>query len=143
MLEPPIVGVASPAVRAAHDLLSSSYEGPTGIVGVLTSVLGDFSLDITSLWAATPHYLGGADNPKAARALIAKAEQVFGLELGSATLDEAVEEWEQRIEEAVLGSDDLQDYVERLQEVHTEIEGTGGRLVEEIERFLRDDGPVE
>ncbi len=141
--EPPIVGVASPAVQVAHDLLSSSYEGPTGIVGVLTSVLGDFDLDVTSLWAATPHYLAGTDNPKAARALIAKAEQVFGLELGSATLDEAVEEWEQRIEEAVLGSDDLQDYVERLQEVHTEIEGTGGRLVEEIERFLRDDGPVE
>lgn len=141
--EPPIIGVAAPDVKATHALLSSSYEGPTGIVGVLTSVLEDFGLDVTSLWAATPHYLAGTDNPKAARALIAKAEQVFGLDLGANTLDEAVEEWEQRVEEAVLVSDDLQDYVERLQEVHTEIEGTGVRLVEEIERFLRDDGPFE
>ncbi len=141
--EPPIIGVASPEIKEAHSLLSSSYEGPTGIVGVLTTVLGDYGLDVTSLWAASPHYLAGTDNPKAARALIAKAEQVFSFELRSSTLDEAVAEWEQRVEEAVLGSDDLQDYVDRLQEVHTEIEGTGGRLVEEIERFLRDDGPVE
>lgn len=141
--EPPIIGVAAPEIKATHALLSSSYEGPTGIVGVLTSVLEDYGLDVVSLWAATPHYLAGTDNPKAARALIAKAEQVFGLDLGANTLDEAVEEWEQRIEEAVLVSDDLQDYVEKLQEVHTEIEGTGVRLVEEIERFLRDDGPPE
>ncbi len=141
--EPPIIGVASAEVKAANDLLSSSYEGPTGIVGVLTSVLADYGLDVTSLWAATPHYLAGTDNPKAARALLARAERVFGMDLGSVTLDEAVAEWEERVAEAVLGSDDLQDYVERLQEVHTEIEGTGGRLVEEIERFLRDDGPVE
>lgn len=141
--EPPIIGLAAPEVKAAHALLSSSYEGPTGVVGILTSVLGDFDLDVTSLWAGTPHYLAGTDNPKASRALIAKSEQVFGLDLGAATLDEAVEEWEQRVEEAVLVSDDLQEYVERLQEVHTEIEGTGVRLVEEIEKFLRDDGPVE
>ncbi len=137
--DPPIVGVASPEVKREHDLLSSSYEGPTGIVGVLTAELVDYGFDVTSLWAASPHYLAGTDNPKAARALLAKSEKVFGLELGSFTLDEAVDDWERRVEEAVTDNDDLQDYVERLQEVHTEIEGTGGRLVEEIEQFLRDD----
>src|SRR5271155_5089952 len=49
---------------------SSSYEGPTGIVGVLHTACAQAGLPSASLWAAVPHYVAAASNPKAAVGLL-------------------------------------------------------------------------
>src|SRR5438552_1414601 len=50
------------------DLRPTSYEGPTGIVGVLQSACQDAGIPTASLWASVPHYVAAAPNPKAALA---------------------------------------------------------------------------
>ena len=55
-------------------LTRSSYEGPTGIVCVLHAACQDAGLPSASLWAAVPHYIAAAPNPKAALAIVRKLE---------------------------------------------------------------------
>src|SRR4051795_6720553 len=45
-------------------LTPPTYEGPTGIVGVLHQGFQDAGLPAASLWAAVPHYVAVAPNPK-------------------------------------------------------------------------------
>lgn len=138
----PVIGSSvSDEQRDAMGLLPPSYEGPTGITGVLSSVLADAGVNVVSLWAATPHYLADAPNPKAARALLDKAEQLVKLDLSSSGLDREVTDWERRVDTAVADSDDLAEYLAELEEsadMYSPPPDTGGQLVEEIERFLRD-----
>lgn len=136
-LPTPIIGVAPEAVRHEHDLLPSSYSGPTGIVGVLNSVLPSHGIDVVGLWAATPHYLAGNENPKAAQALLAKASDVLGVDLRAHELLPVVDDWVQRVGRAMKESDELAGYVETLESSNERFE-EGDDLVEEIERFLRD-----
>src|SRR5215212_10210207 len=48
----------------------TSYEGPTGIVGVLHHACGQAGLPTASLWASVPHYVAATPNPKVALALV-------------------------------------------------------------------------
>lgn len=136
-LPTPIIGVADDDVRHANELLPSSYSGPTGIVGVLNSTLRDHGLDVVGLWAATPHYLAGNENPKAAQALLAKAAGVLDLDLKAHELLPIVDAWVQQVSKAMKESDELSGYVETL-EASTDRFEEGDDLVEEIERFLRE-----
>ena len=56
-----------PTVIEALDLEPSSYEGPTGIVGVLHAECRDRGIHSASLWAAVPSYVAAAPSPKAAQ----------------------------------------------------------------------------
>ena len=47
-----------------------TYEGPTGIVGVLQRACADAGLPALSLWASVPHYVAASPNPKVALALV-------------------------------------------------------------------------
>ena len=63
----PLVGLASDAALVErHGLSPTSYEGPTGITGVLYTAFQDAGLPSASLWASVPHY-AAAPNPKASR----------------------------------------------------------------------------
>src|SRR5215211_4062471 len=44
----------------------TTYEGPTGIVGVLHHSCARAGLPSASLWASVPHYVAAAPNPKVA-----------------------------------------------------------------------------
>ncbi len=149
----PIVGVATdPDLVARHDLVRSRYEGPTGIVGVLLEACREAGLPAVSLWAATPHYLAANPNPKAMRALLSRTERIGALGVDTDELDQVVVEFEAKVDEAMLASDDLTDYVRRLEDgaddadVEAAVEAgplsadarTSARLIEDIEEYLRD-----
>lgn len=137
----PIIGVVpDTATRTALGLLPSSYEGPTGIVGVLNHYLGLDGFDASSLWAAVPHYLAGSANPKASQALMAKASGLLSIDLGAPDLDPEVATWETRVSEAVADSDELAEYLAELEQSTGHwAQADEGQLVEEIERFLREE----
>src|SRR6202795_4351898 len=59
-------------------LPSSSYEGPTGIVGVLHPACANAGLPSASVWASVPHYVAAAANPKAALALLRRVAVLIG-----------------------------------------------------------------
>ena len=141
----PIVGVATdPDLIARYGLLSSRYQGPTGIVGVLLEAFRDAGLPALSLWAAVPHYLAANPNPKAMLALVSKASDILGFQLDTSELSTVAEEFESRIEAAMQESEDFAQYVRGLESAPSNLEQVdpeaGRRLVQEVEEFLRQHG---
>ena len=132
---------ADPDLAGALGLSRPSYQGPTGVVGVLHDVFGQIEVSAVSLWAAVPHYVSGAPNPKASRALLERFERVTGMPTGWADLDGAARRWEDRVNEAMLENDEVVAYVRRLEAKADERAArqapSGEDLAAEFERFLR------
>lgn len=136
----PIVGVATdPDLLVQHDLPASSYEGPTGIVGVMLEACREVGIPALSLWAATPHYLVANPNPAAMLALLEKAASVAGVAVDTAELAAATAEFHARVDAALDSNDEFAEYVHRLEagEESFDSGSGGGVLVSEIEEFLR------
>lgn len=124
-----------------------SYEGPTGVVGVLHERFEGLGVPAVSLRVAVPHYVSGAPNPKGSRALLERFERVTGLATGWSELDEASREWEERVNEAMNADDDVIAYVRRLEaraDARAERDVPSPEdLGAEFERFLRRQGSSE
>jgi proteasome assembly chaperone (PAC2) family protein len=104
---------------SAHDLerldvQPSSYEGPTGIVGVLADRLERDGHDVVSLWAGLPHYINASPNPRGALALLEKLTECLGLGLDLGALDQATLEFEEKISKLVAADPELGEYVRQL-----------------------------
>jgi proteasome assembly chaperone (PAC2) family protein len=143
-----ITGIASdPELIQRLGLNSSSYEGPTGIVGVLHSACQDAGLPSASLWAAVPHYIAAAPSPKASLALVRKLEGLVGVAIDATTLEEASGEYDRQVNLAVSSDPDVQQFVERLEKaagaVEPDEEGSlpsGDTIARDLQRFLRQRG---
>lgn len=121
-----------------------SYQGPTGIVGAIHQRLNAAGIPAVSLRASVPHYVSGAPNPKASRALLERFERVTGLPTSWASLDHQTLEWESQVNEAMRGNDEIVSYVRALEQRYdTDAESslpTSDDLAEEFENFLRQHG---
>jgi proteasome assembly chaperone (PAC2) family protein len=126
-------------VLQRHALFASDYEGPTGIIGVLNAALAGADIETLSLWAAVPHYLSQQEYPPGALALVEKALEIVGVEVDTTDLTLAVNDFRHQVEEAMDDSE-IREYVEELesQTLADDERDPAGRLVEEIEDFLRD-----
>jgi proteasome assembly chaperone (PAC2) family protein len=139
------------ALQERADLHPSSYEGPTGITGVLHAACADAGLPSASLWATVPHYVAAAPNPKAALALVRKLEGVVGVTVDATELESAAGDYERQVSLAVQSDPDVQAFVERLEKVAEEEDEpvdpsqlpSGDSLAREFQRFLRQRGPDE
>ena len=129
----------------------TSYEGPTGIVGVLHDACQRQGIPTASLWASVPHYVAAAPNPKAALALVRKLESLVGVSVDAAELETAAADYERQVSLAVQSDPDVQAFVERLEQAAAEEEPepepgdlpSGDVLAREFQRFLRQRGPGE
>ncbi|MEA2225707.1 MAG: hypothetical protein QOE67_989 [Solirubrobacteraceae bacterium] len=143
-----ISGHASdPALMERLGMQGSTYEGPTGIVGVLHSACAQAGLPSASLWAGVPHYIAAAANPKAALALVRRVEGLIGVSVDVSELESAAADYERQVGLAVQSDPDIQAFVERLEqaaetdeEVSTEEVPSGDMLAREFQRFLRQRG---
>ncbi len=118
----------------------STYEGPTGITGVITTKLAEEGIEASGIWAGLPHYLAGNPSPTGTRALLFALGDVLGWRFDVGELDEEVAGYEAQVREAVAESAELVAYVERLEresESRVISKGDSRRMVEDIERFLR------
>jgi proteasome assembly chaperone (PAC2) family protein len=144
-----ISGLASdPALVERLGLSPSSYEGPTGIVGVLHAAFQEAGVPSASLWAAVPHYIAATPNPKASLALVRKLETLVGVSVDASELEEASGDYEIQVNRAVQSDPDIQAFVERLEEAAEEEEEDEGRplpsgdtIAREFQRFLKQRGP--
>jgi predicted ATP-grasp superfamily ATP-dependent carboligase len=144
----PVVGSApTPEEAGGLGLATSQYEGPTGIVGVLHDSANKAGLRSISLWAAVPHYLPVAPNPKAALALVQRLTAILHTEVELASLQQAAREWEDSVGRLLEENSELGAYVEQLEQAvdsgDTEIRITedipsGDAIAAELERFLRE-----
>ncbi len=118
-----------------------SYQGPTGIVGALHQRLDAADIPAVSLRVSVPHYVSGAPNPKASRALLERFERVTGLPTHWAKLDKETLQWESQVNEAMTENDEIVQYVRALEQRYdTQAKSslpTSDDLAAEFERFLR------
>jgi proteasome assembly chaperone (PAC2) family protein len=143
-----VTGLASdPGLVARLGLTRSSYEGPTGIVGVLHAACQDAGLPSASLWAAVPHYIAAAPNPKAALALVRKLEGLVGVAVDATDLEDAAGDYDRQVNAAVQSDPDVQAFVEQLEQAagteESEAPGplpSGDTIARELQRFLRQRG---
>jgi proteasome assembly chaperone (PAC2) family protein len=125
-----------------------TYEGPTGIVGVLHGTASDAGMPAMSLWASIPHYVAAAPSPKAALALVRRLESLVGVSVDASELEEAAANYERQVGLAVSSDPDVQAFVERLErDAESEEESltpedlpSGELLASEFQRFLRQRG---
>jgi proteasome assembly chaperone (PAC2) family protein len=128
-------------------LTRSSYEGPTGIVGVLHAACQESGLPSASLWAAVPHYIAAAPNPKAALALVRKLEGLVQVAVDASDLESATADYDRQVNLAVQSDPDVQAFVERLEQAAADELSdepgplpSGDTIARELQRFLRQRG---
>ncbi len=109
-------GVGSDAVSVIRSgLHSTSYEGPSGIVGVVQAACKKSGIRSLSMWAPTPPYLGGNPYPKAVLAIIEKISDITNLHIDTAELITVDAEYTQKVDDALedAGSD-VSEFLEEL-----------------------------
>ena len=143
----PITGLASdPDLVEDLELQRSSYEGPTGIVGVLHDCCNQVGITSASLWAAVPHYVAAVPNPKAGLALLRRLEGLTGIAVEARELEEEADSYEEQIGRAVAANPEIAELVERIEAEQVEQLSDGEDLpsadsiAREFQRFLRQQG---
>lgn len=118
----------------------STYEGPTGIVGVFADACIRLDMAAVSFWAAVPHYLPQPPCPKATLALLGQVEDVLGVSIDLGDLPEESRAWERGVEELAEEDEDIADYIRSLEENQDTAElpeASGDAIAAEFERYLK------
>jgi proteasome assembly chaperone (PAC2) family protein len=119
----------------------SSYEGPTGIVGVVHELLRRRGVPSLSLWAAVPTYVSGPSSPAAALALVKRVGDLLSVSVDTEELEADTATYLRRIDEVVADDEDLAPFLSRLEQAYDEEDhqpADPADLIAEVERFLRD-----
>ncbi len=122
------------------DVEASRYEGPTGIVGVLSHTASEAGLSALSAWAAVPHYAASSPSPKATLSLLRRIESLLGITVPHGDLEEAARAWERGVDELAESEDEVAEYVQSLEEAQDTAElpeASGDAIAREFERYLR------
>jgi proteasome assembly chaperone (PAC2) family protein len=124
----------------------TSYEGPTGITGVLNYQAGQAGLPSVSLWASVPHYVAAAPNPKVALALVRAFEGAAGVAVDATELESAAEDYERQVNAAVASDPEVKAFVERLESAMDEVSDeldpdvdlpSADMIARDFQKFLR------
>ena len=138
---PVIGGAADPDLGASQGWLTSNYEGPTRLLSVILEACREQGVPALSLWAAVPHYLAANSNPRVMLALLDKASAVLDIDIDTDELHEVALEFDERVDEAMAASEDLTEYVAKLEENADETtlvgEAASEQLIADIETYLR------
>jgi len=103
-----------PAILDQLDVARSVYEGPTGIIGVLSECLQSEGRELLSMWAGLPHYLNTSPNPRGTLALLEKLSRYTGARFDDSELRVQAEDFEKQVNELVAADPELADYVKQL-----------------------------
>ncbi|KGN42830.1 PAC2 family protein [Knoellia aerolata] len=129
--------------RHRHDLEASTYEGPTGIVGVIADAAVQVGVGSISVWAAVPHYAHHTPSPKASRAILTRLEDLLDATIGHGSLDDDARAWENGLDALASEDSEVAEYVESLEEAQDTAElpeASGDAIAKEFERYLRKRG---
>ncbi len=139
---PPVTGSTSnPALAGALGLGAPSYQGITGVAGVLQAALEASDIPAVSLRVGIPHYLMNAEHPQATAALSRHLSHVLDVPTRIDFSDQ-IDSWRDVHDEIIETDDQLRMYVRMLEaEFDRRAEAaipTGDDLAAEFEKFLDD-----
>jgi proteasome assembly chaperone (PAC2) family protein len=126
-----------------------TYEGPTGIATAVLDAAKSRGMPSLSFMGQSPHYLQGSTNPAVSRALLTYVTRLLGLALDLSRLDEAVQAFSTRCDQAVANDASVQAYVRQLEQDYDATVDEAPRplrdealnseqLMQELEDFLRE-----
>jgi proteasome assembly chaperone (PAC2) family protein len=140
-----VSSTGDPLLAERLGLPLSRYEGPTGILGVLSDAAARLGIPAVGLWAALPHYLHLAPNPWGAMALIEELGRLLPVRVDTAGLAGQTEAFDHAVTDLIDENPELAGYVERLEADADDEEDPPGladlppeQFVAEVERYLRD-----
>jgi proteasome assembly chaperone (PAC2) family protein len=129
----------------------SAYQGPTGIVGVLSQVLREEGIPTASLWANIPFYVQRTPNPKGSLALLERINRGFGFDLTLHDLEVFAARFEAQVAADIEQNPEVADYARRVadsvddddEDIAEEPRTTeelpdAASMVEDLEKFLRE-----
>jgi len=99
------------------------YQGPTGILGVISASLEKVPMPIGNMRGLVPHYLSASRNPKVRHALLARLNELYGLSVDLSELETRSRRFERRVDRALTDRPELAEYVKGLE---ARIEGGEG-----------------
>ncbi|GAA1909036.1 filament polymerization regulator ParJ [Nocardioides lentus] len=137
----PVTGTATePELLDRLKVEPSTYEGPTGIVGVFADACARLDIPSASYWAAVPHYVAQPPCPKATLALLGHVEDLLEVPVPLGDLPEEARAWERGVDELAEEDEDVAEYVKALEEARdtTDLpEASGEAIAREFERYLK------
>lgn len=130
----------SAELREEFDIERSRYEGPTGILSVLSDAAARAGVPSMMIWASVPHYVHNSPSPKATLALLDKLRTFTDIEVPRDDLVEEATAWEAGIDALAAEDDEMSAYIAQLERARDTVdapEATGDAIAEEFERYLR------
>ncbi|MBN9386668.1 MAG: PAC2 family protein [Chloroflexi bacterium] len=102
---------------------NSRYEGPTGIVGVLTSRCPEEKMEFGSIWGAAPSYLSASPNWKVTSGILGALNEGWELGIELEGVQGLGMRFEMQVTEAVNNQEDVASFVRDLEENYDEEDG--------------------
>ncbi|MBG0717210.1 PAC2 family protein [Microbacterium sp. 2C] len=140
-------GSENEALRAEFGLEKPTYEGPAGILTVLSTAAEAAGIPCAALWASVPHYVAGhTPSPKATLALLDRLTELTGAVVPRGELPAESLAWEASIDAAASDDEEMTEYIRQLEQTRDtwdSPEASGDAIAQEFERYLRrgGDGP--
>jgi proteasome assembly chaperone (PAC2) family protein len=127
-----------------------TYQGPTGIATVVLEAAELRNIPHLAFMGQAPHYIQGGANPAVTRVLLSYVARLLDIELDLSPLDEAMDVFRNRCDQAVADDRSTQATVRQLEQdydaaVDEEPEAlldedvNSDKLMQELEDFLRDE----
>ena len=128
------------AIREQFDIEKSSYEGPVGVLTVLSLAAQEAGIPALHLWAHVPHYVHTSPSPKVTLALLEELEHRVGIVTEREDLEAEAQRWEEGIDALASDDDDMSAYIESLEKTRDAAdapEAKGEAIAEEFEKYLQ------
>lgn len=104
----------NPELIERYQIEPTTYDGPTGIVGVLFEALQQEGIEVLTMWAGLPHYINATPNPRGALALLRKVSLFLETPFELDKLKDDALRFEEEISRVVAADDELAEYVKEL-----------------------------
>ncbi|MDP4755620.1 MAG: PAC2 family protein [Aquiluna sp.] len=129
------------ALQQMFALEPSKYEGPVGILTVLSQAFEGEGIPVLSLWGSVPHYVHNTQNPKASLGFLSELSALTGFDFDTSALAESAFDWERSIDELSETDDEMAGYIEQLEKSRDAYESelaSGDAIAKELEKFLKE-----
>ena len=137
-------GSENEALRTALGLEKPTYEGPAGILTILSAASEAAGIPCAALWASVPHYVAGhTPSPKATLALVDRLSEITGAVIPRGELPAEALAWEASIDAAASDDEEMTEYIHQLEQTRDtwdSPEASGDAIAQEFERYLRRGG---
>lgn len=140
---PVTASASSPELARRLGLALPTYQGVTGVAGVIQDRLAHARVPGISVRVGVPAYLGGEADLPGTRTLLERLGRLLDVPTGAEELVDAERQWRAEVDEAVAAQPAGPAFVaemERRYDLAGVDPAATDALVEELERYLRDRG---